>query len=271
VSAVIAPRRGEATVRALVEAALGHASSDLTVVLAGATPVSAPMVLDIDEHAPFAGAITVGFSAVADYTASEVHTSAGGTSFRLRGRPVSLRLVGERHVVPALAAIAVAVQAGVDLETAIARVETVATVEPDNLGLVAVGGVLVIDDSFDTATRSSVEALKTIAEIAGESRRSIVVLGPLDAASDDPIEIRDEHDRLGRIVVRLNVGQLIVVGDGARHLSMAAGLEGSWDGESLLVATVDDAYDVLRAEIREGDVVLVKVAGLATRLIEALA
>ena len=60
-------------------------------------------------------------------------------------------------------------------------------------------------------------------------------------------------------VARLGEGaRLVVVGDGARHIHAAAGLEGSWDGESVLVPDVDAAYDVLRDEIRPGDIVLVK-------------
>ena len=39
---------------------------------------------------------------------------------------------------------------------------------------------------------------------------------------------------------------------------MAAGLEGSWDGESIFVDDVDEAYDLLDGELRDGDVVLVK-------------
>ena len=39
---------------------------------------------------------------------------------------------------------------------------------------------------------------------------------------------------------------------------MAAGLEGSWDGETMLVPDADAAYDVLKADLRDGDVVLVK-------------
>ncbi|TPX02106.1 UDP-N-acetylmuramoylalanyl-D-glutamate--2,6-diaminopimelate ligase, partial [Schumannella luteola] len=35
-------------------------------------------------------------------------------------------------------------------------------------------------------------------------------------------------------------------------------LEGSWDGESVLVADIDAAYDVLREQLRPGDIVLVK-------------
>jgi UDP-N-acetylmuramoyl-tripeptide--D-alanyl-D-alanine ligase len=127
-------------------------------------------------------------------------------------------------------------------------------------------GIVVIDDSADAGSRSTVEALKTLAETAGDTRRSIAVLGELAGAGSDA---RDEHDRIGRIVVRLNISQLVVVGAGARHLAAAAGLEGSWDGESVLVGTAGEAYDLVRAIIREGDVVLVKVPGLAARLVTA--
>jgi UDP-N-acetylmuramoyl-tripeptide--D-alanyl-D-alanine ligase len=75
--------------------------------------------------------------------------------------------------------------------------------------------------------------------------------------------------------VRLNIAKLVAVGNGARHIQSAAGLEGSWDGESVIVANNDQAYDLLRDEIRGGDVVLVKAAAsvdlgsLGDRLIEA--
>ncbi len=59
-------------------------------------------------------------------------------------------------------------------------------------------------------------------------------------------------------MVRLNVRKLIVVGHGARHIHNAAGLEGSWDGESVLVETPDEAYDLLRDDLGAGDIVLVK-------------
>ncbi len=129
--------------------------------------------------------------------------------------------------------------------------------------------VTILDESADPTPQGVLDSLKALAEVSGPSRRSIAVLGPLAVESVDPIEIRDEHDRIGRIVVRLNIRKLIVVGDDARHLAMAAGLEGSWNGESQLVQTADEAYDLLRAEIREGDVVLVKIPALATRLGES--
>ena len=57
--------------------------------------------------------------------------------------------------------------------------------------------------------------------------------------------------------MRLDISQLIVVGHGARHVHNAAGLEGSWNGESMLVDSADEAYDVLRTRVDQEDVMLV--------------
>ena len=125
-------------------------------------------------------------------------------------------------------------------------------------------GVLVINDAAEATPSTTATALKVLAELGLDAGRTIAVLGELSEVGDD---WRDEHDRIGRIVVRLNIAKLVVVGDGARHIHNAAGLEGSWDGESVLVATADEAYDLLESDLREGDVVLVKSsaeAGLGT-------
>jgi len=84
---------------------------------------------------------------------------------------------------------------------------------------------------------------------------SIAVLGEMAELGE---YAQEEHDRIGRLVVRLNISQLVVVGERARHIHAAAGLEGSWDGESVFVADPDEAYAFLRGELRPGDVVLVK-------------
>jgi UDP-N-acetylmuramoyl-tripeptide--D-alanyl-D-alanine ligase len=116
---------------------------------------------------------------------------------------------------------------------------------------VDLGGVLIIDGSGARGPEDLLRQLRVLAGLQRAGRRSVAVVGPVEGAD------WEEHDRIGRVVVRLDIRQLVVVGDGARHLASAAGLEGSWDGESVLVADTDGAYDVLRADIREGDVVLV--------------
>ena len=98
------------------------------------------------------------------------------------------------------------------------------------------------------------------APAGGARRRSLAVLGEMAELGE---YAREEHDRIGRLAVRLDIRQLVVVGDAARHIHAAAGLEGSWDGESVFVPDADAAYDVLREVVRPGDIVLVKSSNSA--------
>lgn len=119
---------------------------------------------------------------------------------------------------------------------------------------VTASGALLLDDTRASTPRDVRRSLTVLAELSRDSGRSIAVIGELDTAESDWF---DEHDALGRIIVRLDISQLVVVGHGARHVHNAAGLEGSWNGESKLVDSVDEAYDVLRSWVGQEDVMLV--------------
>jgi len=204
--------------------------------------------------------VTFGQSPSADYRASDIDVSAAGTSFTFEhgdtSRRVSLRILGEHHVMNALAALSVVGEWGVDLDRAVTVLEGVTRAERWRMEVLdAPGGVTVVNDAYNASPDSVAAALKTLAQITGPDRRSVAVLGEMAELGE---YARDEHDRVGRLVVRLNVRQLVVVGHEARHIHMAAGLEGSWDGESVLVDTIDEAYDLLQDTLRGGDVVLVK-------------
>jgi UDP-N-acetylmuramoyl-tripeptide--D-alanyl-D-alanine ligase len=85
-----------------------------------------------------------------------------------------------------------------------------------------------------------------------------------------------EHDAVGRLAVRLNVGKLVAVGGReASWLQLGAYNEGSWGEESVHVSDAQAAVDLLRSELRPGDVVLVKASrsvgleSVAQALVEA--
>jgi UDP-N-acetylmuramoyl-tripeptide--D-alanyl-D-alanine ligase len=69
---------------------------------------------------------------------------------------------------------------------------------------------------------------------------------------------REQHDAIGRIVVRLNIDHLVVVGDLAKLIHMGAMFEGSWDGESEFFASIDQAFEAVHGMLEPGDIVLIK-------------
>ena len=201
-----------------------------------------------------------GLSESADVRAEDIESTATGTAFTLVvgdvRYPVLLRILGEHHVSNALAALTAARELGVDLNEAITAIEAVPRAERWRMELLTpASGAIVINDAYNASPDSMAAALKTLAQIRGPQDRTVAVLGEMAELGEYSDE---EHDRIGRLVVRLNIQKLVVVGHGARHIHNAAGLEGSWDGETVLVDTREEAYDLLRDELGEGDIVLVK-------------
>lgn len=235
-------------------------------------PATAVAVLNLDDHRVAAMAkqtaahvVWFGLDDEADVRADDLRATAAGTVFTViagqQRREVTLRVLGEHHVMNALAAIAVALRLGVGLDSALASLVTVERAERWRMEVLHPDtGITVINDAYNASPDSTAAALKTLAQITEPGQRSIAVLGEMNALGE---YADDEHDRIGRLVVRLNIHKLIVVGQRARHIHNAAGLEGSWDGESVLVDSADEAYDRLKAELRAGDVVLVKSSNAA--------
>jgi UDP-N-acetylmuramoyl-tripeptide--D-alanyl-D-alanine ligase len=243
--------------------AVERAKSEMVVDL----PAGAVAILNADDGrvAAMAGRTaarvrTFGLSDTADVRADGIEATAAGTSFTVSTphgtATVHLRILGEHHVINALAALSVSDELGIDLAEAITAIESVPRAERWRMEVLTPGdGVVVINDAYNASPDSTAAALKTLAQILRPGERSVAVLGEMAELGEYADE---EHDRIGRLAVRLNVQKLIVVGHNARHIHDAAGLEGSWDGETVLVDTADEAYALLRGELRSGDVVLVK-------------
>jgi UDP-N-acetylmuramoyl-tripeptide--D-alanyl-D-alanine ligase len=131
-------------------------------------------------------------------------------------------------------------------------------------------GVTIVDDSYNAnpdSVRAALKALKSMS--AAGSRRSWAVLGHMAELGE---RTRDEHDAIGRLVVRLDIDRLVVVGEAAGPIHAGAVLEGSWGEESVHVPDTDAATRLLETELRPGDVVLVKASNSAhlERITEAL-
>lgn len=212
--------------------------------------------------------VTFGEAESADVRASDVTLDDfGRAAFTVHAdgasAPVRLRFVGVHQVGNALAAAAVGLAAGLSL-TAVA--DGLSAAVPASRWRMEVtertDGVLLINDAYNANPESMRAALKTLASVARSRRaRSFAVLGQM--AELGPTE-QAEHDAIGRLAVRLDVSRVIAVGDAARPIQHGAALEGSWNGEAGWVPDVEAAVATLRAELRPGDVVLVKASRAAS-------
>lgn len=129
-------------------------------------------------------------------------------------------------------------------------------------------GALLLDDTHAATPDEVRGSLRVLADLGRSGLRTVAVIGALQVDERDRL---DEHDALGRIVVRLDIAQLVVIGTGARHLYMAASLEGSWDGESVLFDDAASAYDFVRATTGPNTVILVSGGTLRAELAELVA
>ncbi|MGO9384050.1 MAG: UDP-N-acetylmuramoyl-tripeptide--D-alanyl-D-alanine ligase [Mycobacterium sp.] len=264
-----------------------------------AVPLSGVVILNVDDPA---------VAAMADATAARVvrvscidpgppnspDVWADGVSLDELARPrftlhaggdtveVRLGVYGDHQVTNALCAAAVGLQCGATAEQVAAALAGTGPVSRHRMQVTTrADGVTVIDDAYNANPDSMRAGLQALAWIAhggahdknkrgSSARRSWAVLGEMAELGEDAIT---EHDRIGRLAVRLDVSRLVVVGTGRSMSAMHHGavMEGSWgsgadqgaDRGAVTVPDADAALALLRAEVHPGDVVLVKASNAA--------
>ena len=238
-----------------------------------------PVVLGMSKRTS-ARVLTFGQSPEAQLQVADLRTESDGcAAFDLVHRtagaveqvPVRLHLLGEHQALNAAAAAGVALAAGCRLADVATALGTAAPasrwrMQPTERA----DGVLVVNDAYNANPDSMQAALKTLVALSrARGGRSFAVLGEMAELGE---QTTSAHDAVGRLAVRLDVDQLVVVGEAARTLHLGACLEGSWGSESILVPDADAAVVTLRQLVRPGDTVLVKASRAAAleRVAEAL-
>jgi len=178
--------------------------------------------------------------------------------------PVKLQVLGEHHVSNALAAATAALLVGIPPQTVAKRLSNAKPLSPHRMAVTErPDDIIVIDDAYNANPESMRAGMQTLAKVAQGRRsaqpatRSVAIVGAMRELGEGGVEA---HDEIGRLAVRLGIDKFVVIGDGARAAHDAAVQEGSWDGESVFFADLDQARAALPQILRPGDVVLVKAS-----------
>jgi UDP-N-acetylmuramoyl-tripeptide--D-alanyl-D-alanine ligase len=254
--------------------------------LADAMQPSGRLVLNCDDslvrkmkESSKAPVVWFGTDAEANYRAEDITLTKDGTSFTMcwpdgQKETISLKIIGDFHIMNALAAAAAAELLGASKKQILDGLQAMELAERWRMQrMVRSDGVTIINDAYNASPDSMKAALQTLAQLGQLGSRTVAVLGHMAELGDLSVS---EHDAIGRLAVRLNISQLVVVGDEAKLIHMAASQEGSWAGESLFFSTIDEAFEYLRGILSQGDTVLVKSSKsanlrfLGDRLMEAV-
>ena len=261
---VIAQTKGE-LVESLPSAADGgvailNADDPLVVKMASRTNARVVFVGSTPAATVRAENVHLDDSARASFTLVVTDPDAEGGR---RSADVTLAVHGEHHVGNALTAAATALECGATLEQIAAALGGAAPVSAHRMAVrTRADGVTVIDDAYNAnpdSMRAALKALVTMARAGDTPRRTFAVLGEMGELGDDSVV---EHDRIGRLAVRLDVTRIIAVGATrpVRGLFQGAVMEGSWGEEASHVPDADAAIALLEDELEPGDVVLVKAS-----------
>jgi UDP-N-acetylmuramoyl-tripeptide--D-alanyl-D-alanine ligase len=201
--------------------------------------------------------MTYGFAADSDVRADHVLSrGADGMAFDLitpdGRRPVVIPTLGRLAVHNALAGAAVGIAAGLALDTIVAALAG-GWSAPHRGQLIRAGDITIVDDSYNASPGSVIAALELLGGMPG---RRIAVLGEM-------LELGDEqeagHERVGAEAAAI-VDRLVVVGAGAAGIAKGARAVGLAANQIAEVGDRAAARERLLADLRPGDVVLVKAS-----------
>jgi UDP-N-acetylmuramoyl-tripeptide--D-alanyl-D-alanine ligase len=200
----------------------------------------------------------------ADISGSRLQVSVAGAA---GGPPVQtfallLNAPGEHNVLNALAAIACALAAGVDVAAVVRGLEAFAPVAGRLQRKRAEGGALVIDDTYNANPDSVRAAIDVLAQAAAPR---VLILGDMGEVGDQGRQFHEEigsYARLRRIEHVLTLGELARHAAAAFNASAAAGDEGddsgAGDREAEHFTDIDALKPAAAALSSPGATVLVK-------------
>jgi UDP-N-acetylmuramoyl-tripeptide--D-alanyl-D-alanine ligase len=206
--------------------------------------------------------VKFGVSKGADVRAEEIrHLGPDGTAFRVRSNlgsdfELHMQIYSLGDVYNALAAVAAVQWLGVPPDEIRAALEAKSFVLPPGRGrLFRLGGITLIDDTYDANPQSLIKTSSTLVNFARYSRRLIMVLGEMGELGENPEE---RHRAAGQYLSKMPIDIIVCVGDGSKPIAQGATSGAAPQKAVLWLQSLEEATEFLSLLVQEGDTVLVE-------------
>jgi UDP-N-acetylmuramoyl-tripeptide--D-alanyl-D-alanine ligase len=158
-------------------------------------------------------------------------------------------LLGAHNAMNVLAGLAVALEAGVELDAAVAALETLTA--GDKRGeVIQIEGATILNDCYNSNPEALRSMIRTLA--ARPAKRRILVAGEMLEMGEHGPAL---HAEAGRAAAEAGLDLVVGVQGNAEHLAAAASRGGV---AALFLPDAEAAGRWLKQNLRKGDVVLVK-------------
>jgi len=162
----------------------------------------------------------------------------------------TLHMLGAHNALNALAGLAVALEAGVDLDAAVKALASLTA--GDKRGeVIEIGGVTILNDSYNSNPEALRSMIHTLAARPAVGRRILVAGEMLELGEHGPAL----HIACGRAAAEAGLDLVVAVQGNAEHLATAACAGGV---PAVFLRDAAAAGEWLKQNLRAGDVVLVK-------------
>ncbi|MGH9561172.1 MAG: UDP-N-acetylmuramoyl-tripeptide--D-alanyl-D-alanine ligase [Terracidiphilus sp.] len=162
----------------------------------------------------------------------------------------TLHMLGAHNALNAIAGLAVALEAGVDLDAAVKAIASLHA--GDKRGqVVEIAGATILNDSYNSNPEALRSMIRTLASRPAQGRRILVAGEMLEMGEHSP----ELHLACGRAAAKAGLDLVIAVQGNAEHLATAACAGGV---PAVFLRDADTAGQWLAQNLRAGDVVLVK-------------
>jgi UDP-N-acetylmuramoyl-tripeptide--D-alanyl-D-alanine ligase len=177
-----------------------------------------------------------------------------GLHVRVRAREretgFTLQLLGAHNASNAIAGLAVALEAGVDLDAAIAAIASLTA--GDKRGqVIEIAGASILNDSYNSNPEALRSMIRTLVARPAKGRRILVAGEMLELGEHGPAL----HVDCGRAAAEAGLDLVVAVQGNAEHLATAACAGGV---PAVFLRDADTAGQWLIENLRPGDLVLVK-------------
>jgi UDP-N-acetylmuramoyl-tripeptide--D-alanyl-D-alanine ligase len=198
-------------------------------------------------------AVYFGYGPCADPQILSAQEDLNGLHVRFRAGEreggFTLQMLGAHNATNAIAGLAVALEAGVDLDAALAALSQLTA--GDKRGqLLEIGGATILNDSYNSNPEALHSMIATLVSRPG-TRRILVAGEMLELGEHSPAL----HAACGRAAARADLDMVVGVQGNAKFIAEEACAGGV---ASLFLTDADAAGHWMAKNLREGDVVLVK-------------